>query len=247
VLASKSPVAPLRVLPRDLSVGSDDPLPRSSAIAMPPRRRHESAFELDVRQSNAPPRVRIPGATRNAVVLGLSLEVLAMRFSSALQMAAIRARPASWTVSLHVHPQALPGVRLPEAGFDLGSVELNNRGHIDGVRLVPTAGTVTRPTVRSVFPVADVAILPGDDDKAMELVPASAAPMTMQLFASFELVGVELSASFGVGALVLKSHGGDIRVTLQPTTASTGVTFKTAQVLLDRSARIAEILLDAVA
>ena len=61
-----------------------------------------------------------------------------MQFSPTLQMAAIRARPSSPTVSLHVHPQALPGLSLPEAGFELGGVLLNARGHIETVRLTPT-------------------------------------------------------------------------------------------------------------
>jgi hypothetical protein len=38
-----------------------------------------------------------------------------------------------------------------------------------------------------------------------------------------------------------------MRVSLRPEDAKAGATFETAQVLLDRSARIAEILLDAVA
>ena len=207
---------------------------------------HQNSLEFEEATPPAMPRVRIPSATHNAVVLGLSLEVLAIRFSSALQMGAIRARPWSWTVSLHVHPNAMPGVSLPEAGFELGKVELNARGHIDAVRLVPATGLLTRPPRRDVFPVADVTVLPGVDEKAMELLPGGAAPMTMQLFASFELVGVELSPTFGIGALVLKSRGGEIRVTLQPASRNAGVVFKSAQVLLDRSARIAEVLLDEV-
>lgn len=191
--------------------------------------------------------VRIPTASSNAVVLGFALQVVSMQFSPSLQMAAIRARPWSRTVSLHIHPQALPGVALPEAGFELGRIDLDTRGHMATVRLTPTAGAPAKPPLRDAFPVADVAVLPASGGKTMELTPASMAPMTMQLFASFDLAGVELSATFGIGSLVLKSRGADLRATLSQGGPSTGATFRNAQVLLDRSSRIAEILLDSVA
>ncbi|MFN2475294.1 MAG: response regulator [Chthoniobacterales bacterium] len=191
--------------------------------------------------------VAIPSAKGNAVVLAIPLEVVAMQFSPTLRMAAIRARPSSPTASLHVQPQALPGLNLPEAGFELGSVLLNSRGHIETVRLTPTRHPVARLPRSEPLRVSDVAILPAKTGETMQLTPTTISPMTMQLFASFELAAVELSATFGVASLVLKSRGAEIRVTLQPGGPSTGATFKTAQVLLDREARIAEILLDAMA
>ncbi|MDQ6624640.1 MAG: response regulator, partial [Verrucomicrobiota bacterium] len=191
--------------------------------------------------------VAIPSAKSNAVVLAVPLEVLAMQFSPTLQMAAIRARPCSPTVALHVHPQALHGFALPEAGFELGGVLLNARGHIETVRLTPTRLPLPRQAAAEPLRVSDVAILPAKGGETMELIPTAISPMTMQLFASFELAGVELSATFGVASLVLQSRGAEIRVTLQPGGPTTGATFKTAQVLLDREARIAEILLDATA
>ena len=71
--------------------------------------------------------------------------------------------------------------------------------------------------------------------------------MMMMLTAPFELAGVELSAAFSVGSLVLKARAGDIRVSFEREDARTGATFKSAQVLLNRSAQIAEILLDTAA
>jgi hypothetical protein len=71
--------------------------------------------------------------------------------------------------------------------------------------------------------------------------------MMMLLSAPFDLAGVELSPSFRVGSLVLKARPGEIRVSLDRDGARSGATFATAQVLLNRSAQIAEILLDAVA
>lgn len=190
---------------------------------------------------------RIAAVASNAVVVGLALEVVAIQFSATLQMAAIRARPASRMIALHVQPDALPGVTLPEAGFELGPVLLDARGQIDTIRLLPTAQRISAIQPRNAFPVGAVAVLPTNGGKAVELTPTAAAPMTMFLTAPFNLVGVELSQTFGVGALVLKARGGEIRVSLGRDGVPTGASFKTAQVLLNRSAAIAEILLDAVA
>ena len=190
---------------------------------------------------------RIAAAPTNAVVLSIALEVLAIQFSPALQMAAIRARPASRTISLHVAPGAVPAISLPEAGFELGPVNLDTRGQIDTIRLLPTTQRLGAIEPRNAFPVGGVALLPSSGGKAVELTPSAAAPMMMNLSAPFELAGVELSPTFGVGALVLKARGGEIRVSLERDGGRSGALFETAQVLLNRSAQIAEILLDAVA
>ncbi|CAN5139527.1 hypothetical protein BH20VER2_BH20VER2_01630 [soil metagenome] len=192
--------------------------------------------------------VRIPVARNNNVVVGLLLEVISIQFSPALQMAAIRARLTSPTVSLHVDPQALPGVHLPEAGFRLARVDLDSRGQFHTLHLAPTVQQIaTMPQPATALNVGSVSVLVANGGRAMEITPAPVAPMRLQLLASFELAGVELSASFGISSLVLKSRGGRMRVSLHPEAANTGAMFETAQVLLDRSARIAEILLDAVA
>ena len=134
---------------------------------------------------------RIAAATTNGVVLSIALEVLAIQFSPALQMAAIRARPASRMISLHVEAGALPAMTLPEAGFELGPVNLDARGQIDTIRLLPTAQPLGAIQPRSAFPVGGVSLLPSNGGKAVELTPAAAAPMMMNLSAPFELAGVQ--------------------------------------------------------
>ena len=191
--------------------------------------------------------VYIPAAKSNSVLLSIPLEVVALQFSPALQMAAIRARPCSTIVSLHIEPGTLPGVVLPEAGFELGAVDLDARGQIEVVRLSPTRNPRTVLEPRQAFPVAGLAVLPADGGKAMQLIPSPTTSMKLELEAPFELAGVELSATFGVRNLVLKARGGRLRVRLDPQHASGGAAFETAQVLLNRSGRIDEILLDAVA
>ena len=170
-----------------------------------------------------------------------------MQFSSSLRMAAIRARPCSSIVSLHIEPGTLPGVVLPEAGFELGAVDLDARGQIEVVRLSPTTQPRTILEARTAFPVAGLAILPSHGGRSMQLIPAPATAMTLQLEAPFELAGVELSASFGVRHLVLKTRGGRMRVTMDPQHANAGANFETAQVLLNRAGCIDEILFDAFA
>ncbi|MDQ2659396.1 MAG: hypothetical protein M3Y03_03145 [Verrucomicrobiota bacterium] len=71
--------------------------------------------------------------------------------------------------------------------------------------------------------------------------------MRIQLLVLFELVAVELTAELGVEHLILKTRGAKVRLNLRPGATNTGITFQAAQVLLDRSARIAEVLLDALA
>jgi DNA-binding response OmpR family regulator len=190
---------------------------------------------------------RIVATPTNTVVVGIPLEVLAIQFSPALQMAAIRARPASRTISLHVAAGAMPGVNLPETGFELGPVQLDGRGQMETIRLLPTAQRIGTIQSSHAFPVGGVSVLPWNGGKAVELTPTAAAPMLMHLAAPFELAGVELSPTFGVRALVLRARAGAIRVSLDRDGGRSGASFQTAQVLLNRSAEIAEILLDAVA
>ena len=189
---------------------------------------------------------RIVTTQTNTVVVGIALEVLAIQFSPTLQMAALRARPASRTISLHVEHGALPGMNLPEAGFELGPVVLDGRGQMQTIRLLPTAQRISTIPPRHAFPVGGVSVLPWNGGKALELTPTAAAPMLMQLSAPFELAGVELSPTFGIGALVLSARGGEIRVSLDRESSHGGAAFQAAQVLLNSSAQIAEILLDAV-
>lgn len=192
-------------------------------------------------------RARFPFASDNAVVVGLPLEVVSMQFSEGLQMAAIRARPSSAIVSLQIRPQTLSAAFLAGVSFEVTGVNLDGRGQIDTMRLAPTARQIPAGPARDEFPIGGVAVLPQNGGRAMQLIPASVAPIRLQLLASFDLVGVELSASFSVACLVLKSRGGKMRVSLHPEAANTGATFQSAQVLLDHSARIAEVLLDAAA
>ncbi|MFL6568437.1 MAG: response regulator [Chthoniobacterales bacterium] len=189
----------------------------------------------------------ISGGPRNAVVVTLPLEVVSLQFSPALEMRALRARPVSPTISLHVTPETMPGAVVPEAPFDVVHVDLNARGQIDTMRVAPTKNILPPLQFRTPVPLVGMAVLPAIGGPAMELMPAPSAALRMQLTALFELVGVELSSGFSVGHLVLKWRGGQMRITQEANAHRSGLVFDTAQILLDRAARIAEILLELVA
>jgi len=185
---------------------------------------------------------------RHDVVLGLFLEVVSMQFTPQLQMGAVRARPSSSSVSLHVSPAALPEMLPLKTGFQLGRTELDANGRITLVRLIPSLQPFKPAQMRNGFEIADVAVGPAHARDRVELIPAAAATMTMQLLAHLELAGVELSPSFEIAQLILKWRSNAVRVTLTSNGSNekSGTAFETAAVRLDNSARIAEMLLNPV-
>ena len=186
---------------------------------------------------------------RHDVVLGLFLEVVSMQFTPQLQMGAVRARLSSFTVSLHVPSAALRETLPLKTGFQLGRTELDGNGQITIVRLIPTLQPFQPAQMRNAFEIADVTIVPAHARDGVELIPAAAATMTMQLLAHLELAGVELSSSFEIAQLILKWRSNSVRVTLSSnavTSEKSGTAFETAAVQLDNSARIAEMLLNRI-
>ena len=186
---------------------------------------------------------------RHDVVLGLFLEVVSMQFTPQLQMGAVRARPTSFAVSLHVSSAALRETLPLKTGFQLGRTELDANGQITVVRLKPSLQPFKPAQIRNGFEIADVAVRPAHARDRVELIPAAAATMTMQLLAHLEIAGVELSSSFDIAQLILKWRSNSVRVTLSSNGAlneKSGTAFETSAVRLDNSARIAEMLLSPV-
>jgi DNA-binding response OmpR family regulator len=185
----------------------------------------------------------------NDVVLALFLEVLSLQLSSTLRMGTIRARPSSTAVSLRVSPAALRAAFPVETGFELGRVELDANGRIATVRVIPTLQPFQRLPTRNAFEIGGVAVVPINSHEQVQLTSTTAAPMRMQLLSHFELAGVELSGSFQVAQLVLKTRSNKVRVTLSSEAIGpeqTGATCETSVVQLDNSAKIAELLLNPV-
>ena len=152
-----------------------------------------------------------------------------MQFSSALRIAALRGRPSARTISVHIEPSAAPPHPLPEASFEINRLKVDARGRIEMMRLAPRPAAASHRDSRHRIPISAVSLLAHNGSGAMELQAANAEPMNIQLLAAFELLGVELSPSFTLAALVLKARTAPFRITLQSGGDSSGVAFGSAQ------------------
>ena len=225
------------------STNAPPPPPTSEAV-LP--HRGTAASTLETAQDTAilgratPARIR--ASQSSTVVLTLPLEIASIQFSPSFQVRAIRARAHSSIVSIHMLPEAGSRVRAAAMVFKLDHVELDARGQIRTARLTPSAQPIVAPDAGSSVIVGDVDAFP--DDGTIEVTSSPKKPTRIQLFALFDIVAVELTATFGVEHLVLRTRGAKVRLHLGPGEPGTGITFQSAQVLLDHSGLIAEVLLD---
>ncbi len=160
-------------------------------------------------------------------------------------MGLIRAKPSSFTVSLHVMPAALRSFPV-ETGFELSRVELDTSNRIATVRLVPTLQAFQRLETHTAVQVGALDVVPHDSATGVQLTPTQTAPMMMHLLAHLELVGVELSTNFQVAQLVLKSQSNTVRITLSSEAVGqeqAGLLCETTSVQLDPSKRLGELSL----
>jgi len=243
--------APPTVIPPSPKVVQPTDVPGPPAPSVAPKKEFEPMAPLaaELRMPKAPT-ISLPVASTepNDVVLGLFLEVVSMQLNESLRMGAIRAKPSSGTVSLHVASPALRAA-FPDNGFQLGPVEIDRNGRIVTLRLIPTLQPFTPPQTRNALQIAGVAVVPVNSHEHVELMPTVAAPMRVQLLAHLELAGVELSNTFQVAQLVLKAKAKTVRVTFSSQSIGpeeTGATCEAAAVKLDASARIAELLLQPI-
>jgi DNA-binding response OmpR family regulator len=214
------------------------PYPAASSVLAP----EEFAISRSQRPAPTPPMTIPVAATGSSdTVLGLFLEVLAMQLTPQLQMGAIRAKPASLIASLHLPSSAVRKALPAEMGFQLGAAELDSRGRIATVRIVPTAKPFQPAQTRNAFQIGGVSVVPNETRARVQLTPAGTTPMTMELLAHLELAAAELSPTFQVARLILKWRTNLVHVTLDP--KASGARFEIAAVKLDQSGRIAELLL----
>jgi hypothetical protein len=179
----------------------------------------------------------------NEVMLDLPLDVVAMQVNSAFQIAAIRARPASSTVAIEV-PASLKAALPLKTGFQLGPIDLDAAGNISIVRLIPTSQPFRAAEMCSAFEIDGVAVVPANERERLQLM-SNAASMTMQLFASLELISVELGPNLEITQLVLRCRAKTVRVSLNArgSPVQAGASFETTRVQLDQSRRIDELTL----
>jgi hypothetical protein len=177
------------------------------------------------------------------VVLRIFVEVLSMQLTPQLRMGAIRARPASPTVSLRFLSSVTLGA-LPECGFQLGAAELDEKGRLATLHLFPTAKPFQHAVTRNEFEIGGVALVPSDHRTRVQLTPAGTTPMTMELSARLTIGHVALSPTFQTAYLVLKWHSSLVRVTLNPKTPEQRGAVFNLGVRLDTFDRISELLLN---
>ena len=180
-------------------------------------------------------------ASRDAVVLTIDLEVVSMQFSPALQITHLRAQPKSSVVLLHVDPRAISAVPIPEIAFEISLAQLNERGQLHTLHIVPALHKPLPLSHKTGVPVERLAILPGDGSSGLQLTPTGAAHLTVRLLAAFELTGVELSPTFSVSLFMLRARSGRMRVVLPAHGGRGGTIFEAAHVSLDPGGRIVEL------
>jgi len=132
-------------------------------------------------------------------------------------------------------------------GFELGPVQLDSRGRIDTMRLIPTRRSIDSiaATLPS-FEVRTIENLSASALHSVQITSSARAPMTMQLLAHFHLLAVEMAPNFEIAALLVKAHEGPVRVTLDSQTSAAeenAAAFDYISVKLDDLARIAELSL----
>ncbi len=190
--------------------------------------------------STAAPALAVTLPAPKTVLVGLSLRTNAVQLTSSFQIGRIRARPTTRTVSLNFPPESSPLPAILQTGFDIDFVELNSEGQIETVRLVPTHRALEfAPESGRRFTIGEIEI--GQTSSAVELTSSPASAMTIQLLGAFQIAAVELTATFAVARLVLKSISQRVRATLDgPAAIGHGVILETARVELDAAGRLAE-------
>jgi hypothetical protein len=240
--ASKRDVPPVRLGPGSRASGSVEPPARRDLA--PPR----PSVPPPLPVPKTPPQkleTIAPRPTPNEVLLDLPLDVVAMQVNAAFQIGAIRARPASLTVAIEIPALAARAALPLQTGFHLGPIDLDATGRISIIRLIPTSQPFRAVETRSAFEVGGVTVVPANERERLQLISAAASSMTMQLFASLELISVELAPNLEIKQLVLRCRGRAVRVSLnsQRSQTQTGANFEATSVQLDQSRRIDELTL----
>lgn len=253
---------PARKTVEAVKAAEPQPLPATPPVERPEQPRNGEAVELKPAGAPAPsitpeqaeiPKVTIisvPVVSKglSEVVLGLFLEVVSMQLTTSFRVGVIRAKLSSSRVSLHFVSAALPAA-LPQTGFQLGAVEVDQNNRIATVRVIPTLQPFKPLVTRHDFQIGAVAVVPADSQERVRLTPKADAPMTMQLMARLELAGVELSQIFQVEHFILKSRSNTAQVTFNSQAIGqkeTEATCEITAVQLDDSGYIEELLLNPI-
>jgi DNA-binding response OmpR family regulator len=258
---ARPPVAPAPARPprppQQIPVAVEQPVPHVISVPPPvqqipwPGLTSTLPARVEITTSARPVAITAPVLSTGVheVVLGLFLEVVSLQLTPALRMGTIRAKPSSLTVSLHLASPALRAA-LPANGFQLGPIDLDRAGRIAAIRLTPTVQPFMPLQTRNSLQIGGVALVPENSHEILQLTPSADASMRMHLLAQMEVAGVELSGTFQIAQLVLKSRSNNVRVTLNAQTVEpeqSGTICETSGVQLDGAARLKELILSPVA
>ena len=215
------------------------PIKKTSLPKTPPEVRLETPGSPGSASPLTAPK-KFPASKHGNVLLGWAMEVISVQFTPRFQLGTIRVRP---TAKLSLTQLRLPPVIGNGAGFEVGKAELGEDGRIKTLRLRPTRGPADSIHIRKGFDINDVELV--NETACIQFTSGPASPMTLQLLATFELVGVELSDRFEVAQLILRPEGTRVRVSLDPRSREKGgAEFDTVSVQLDSAARIVEFVLN---
>jgi len=240
------PASPLPSAPSPASIQVADRPVLSTPPPIPPAHAVRPGEPALFAQSATPqpPAAKVPASNGSAVILGLGMEVISVQFTPRFQIGTIRAKPTARTLSL-TQPLPANASNFWGPGFELGPAELDSRGQIRTMRVVPTRRAADSVHTRNGFEINNVALV--NEKACIQFVAGSSAPMTMQLVAHFKVAAVELTDRFEVAQLVLQPEGSRVRITLDPQgRAAGGTEFETVGVRLDSSGRIVEFILNSV-
>jgi len=229
--------------PAPVQVAEPPPLPPPIQPTHTVRPAEPALFAQSARPQ--PSVANVHASNGSAVILGLGMEVISVQFTPRFQIGTIRAKPTARTLSL-TQPQPANAGNFWGPGFELGPAELDARGQIRTMRVVPTRRAADSVHTHNGFAINDVALV--NEKACIQFVAGSSAPMTMQLVARFKVAAVELTDRFEVAQLVLQPEGSRVRITLDPQgRAAGGTEFETVGVRLDSSGRIVEFILNSTA
>jgi DNA-binding response OmpR family regulator len=256
--AKNLPESPISSLPAPIGLAPPPPVPETTiqvpesiakGAAIPPAA--HSPVPSDIRPAESAlfdplslPFTR-PGKVareHGAVILGLGIDVMSVQFTPRFQVATIRAKPSTMTLSLVRRQMPFVAKNRWGAGFELGIAELDSNGQIRTMRVRPTHRPAESIRTHKGFDINDVKLV--NEAACIQFTAGASTPMTMQLVAFFKVAGVELSDRFEVAQMILQSESSRVRITLDPQASGTaGMEFETVSVRLDASSRIAEFVL----
>jgi hypothetical protein len=156
-------------------------------------------------------------------------EVVSVRLAQDFRMGALQLRPIEEGVVMHMN-SADATMLPPEKDFHLGQTELSSDGRIETLRLIPASRAEQLPVNGS---GAALNRLSGE--------LRGERKMRVQLIADFEILRVELADTFGVDAVVVRSHDKSVRVQTGENSA-VAMQFYIHDVQLDENGLLASLI-----